>query len=83
MTDIVLVPGGWRGGWTFSSIARDLRARGHETWTPTLTGLGERVHLAARAPSVRARTAACTNDRDRPSRHPAYGVIAEVKGREG
>ena len=46
MTDILLVPGGWRGGWTFSSIARDIRARGHEAWTPTLTGLGERVHLA-------------------------------------
>jgi pimeloyl-ACP methyl ester carboxylesterase len=46
MADIVLVPGGWRGGWTFSSIARDIRARGHEAWTPTLTGLGERVHLA-------------------------------------
>src|SRR4051812_6732825 len=49
MTDIVLVPGGWRGGWTFSSIARDIRARGHEAWTPTLTGLGERVHLAHRS----------------------------------
>jgi len=46
MADIVLVPGGWRGGWTFTSIARDIRARGHEAWTPTLTGLGERVHLA-------------------------------------
>jgi hypothetical protein len=46
MTDIVLVPGGWRGGWTFSSIARDIRARGHEAWTPTLTGLGERVQIA-------------------------------------
>jgi pimeloyl-ACP methyl ester carboxylesterase len=49
MTDIVIVPGGWRGGWTFSSIAREIRARGHEAWTPTLTGLGERVHLASGA----------------------------------
>jgi pimeloyl-ACP methyl ester carboxylesterase len=49
MTDIVLVPGGWRGGWTFTPIAREIRARGHEAWTPTLTGLGERVHLASGA----------------------------------
>lgn len=46
MTDIVIVPGGWRGGWTFTSIAREIRTRGHEAWTPTLTGLGERAHLA-------------------------------------
>ncbi len=45
MTDIVLVPGGWRGGWTFTAIAREIRSRGHEAWTPSLTGLGERVHL--------------------------------------
>jgi len=34
---------------TLSSIARDIRARGHEAWTPTLTGLGERAHLAGGA----------------------------------
>ena len=50
MTTFVMVAGGWRGGWTFSAFARRLRAHGHEVFTPTLTGLGERVHLAASAP---------------------------------
>ena len=42
----VLVHGAWAGGWMWRSVARDLRAEGHEVFTPTLTGLGERVHLA-------------------------------------
>lgn len=41
----VLVHGGWHGGWSWVRVARLLRARGHEVWTPTLTGLGERAHL--------------------------------------
>jgi pimeloyl-ACP methyl ester carboxylesterase len=52
MTTFVMVAGGWRGGWTFSAFARRLRAHGHEVFTPTLTGLGERVHLAASAPNL-------------------------------
>jgi pimeloyl-ACP methyl ester carboxylesterase len=43
---IVLVAGGWHGGWALTPIAKELRARGHEVFTPTLTGLGERSHLA-------------------------------------
>jgi pimeloyl-ACP methyl ester carboxylesterase len=46
MADIVMVAGGWHGGWAFTPVARELRARGHEVFTPTLTGLGERSHLA-------------------------------------
>jgi len=42
----VLVHGGWGGGWTFKSVERLLRAQNHEVYRPTLTGLGERVHLA-------------------------------------
>ena len=45
MTDFVLVHGGWHGGWCWRKVARLLRARGHEVFTPTLTGLGERSHL--------------------------------------
>jgi pimeloyl-ACP methyl ester carboxylesterase len=52
MANIVLVAGGWRGGWTFSSMARRLRTLGHEVFTPTLTGLGERVHLAGACPNL-------------------------------
>ena len=33
------------GGWCWQRVARRLRAAGHEVYTPTLTGLGERSHL--------------------------------------
>ena len=41
----VLVHGGRHGGWAWRYVALRLRARGHEVYTPTLTGLGERAHL--------------------------------------
>jgi pimeloyl-ACP methyl ester carboxylesterase len=46
MAIFVLVHGGWAGGWHWREVASLLRAAGHEVFTPTLTGLGERVHLA-------------------------------------
>jgi pimeloyl-ACP methyl ester carboxylesterase len=42
----VLVHGAFHGGWCYSRVARILRAAGHDVFTPTLTGLGERTHLA-------------------------------------
>lgn len=42
----VLVHGAFSGGWIWKMTAAALRASGHEVWTPTLTGLGERSHLA-------------------------------------
>lgn len=45
MAQIVLVHGAWHGGWCWRDVARDLRRRGHEVFTPTLTGIGERTHL--------------------------------------
>jgi pimeloyl-ACP methyl ester carboxylesterase len=41
----VLVHGGGHGGWCWQRIVPLLRAAGHEVYTPTLTGLGERSHL--------------------------------------
>ncbi len=41
----VLVHGAWHGGWCWKKVIPLLRAAGHEVFTPTLTGLGERVHL--------------------------------------
>lgn len=41
----VLVHGAWHGGWCWRRVARLLREDGHEVFTPTLTGLGERAHL--------------------------------------
>ena len=40
-----MVHGGAHGGWCFQPLARVLRDNGHEVYTPTLTGLGERAHL--------------------------------------
>jgi pimeloyl-ACP methyl ester carboxylesterase len=45
MATIVLVHGGWVGGWIWQRLTPFLRAEGHDVHTPTLTGLGERVHL--------------------------------------
>ena len=45
MATYVLVHGGGHGGWCYQRVARILRAAGHEVYTPTLTGLGERAHL--------------------------------------
>jgi pimeloyl-ACP methyl ester carboxylesterase len=42
MATYVLVHGGGHGGWCYQRVARLLRAEGHEVYTPTLTGLGER-----------------------------------------
>jgi pimeloyl-ACP methyl ester carboxylesterase len=44
----VLVHPAWFGGWCWRKIVPLLRARGHEVYAPTLTGLGERAHLADR-----------------------------------
>src|SRR3954469_7979459 len=46
MATYVLVHGAWHGGWCWRKLTPLLRAAGHEVHTPTLTGLGERVHLA-------------------------------------
>jgi pimeloyl-ACP methyl ester carboxylesterase len=45
MATYVLVHGGGHGGWCYQKVARLLRAAGHEVYTPTLTGVGERAHL--------------------------------------
>jgi pimeloyl-ACP methyl ester carboxylesterase len=45
MANFVLVHGAWIGGWCWRPNAQALRKAGHEVFTPTLTGLGERSHL--------------------------------------
>lgn len=45
MSIYVLVHGAFNGGWCWKHVARRLRAAGHEVFTPTLTGCGERSHL--------------------------------------
>ncbi len=48
MATFVLVHGSFHGGWCWQKVARLLRESGSEVHTPTLTGLGERSHLATR-----------------------------------
>ncbi len=46
MAAYVLVGGAWLGGWCWQPVARRLRDSGHDAYPVTLTGLGERAHLA-------------------------------------
>lgn len=43
----VLVHGAWAGAWALTRIADRLTTKGHTVYAPTLSGLGERSHLAA------------------------------------
>lgn len=44
-TTFVLVHGAHAGGWWWRDVRSHLRAAGHEVFTPSLTGHGERAHL--------------------------------------
>lgn len=45
MANFVLVHGAWHGGWCWKKVRTRLATAGHDVYTPTLTGLGERAHL--------------------------------------
>jgi pimeloyl-ACP methyl ester carboxylesterase len=45
MATFVLVHGACCGGWVWKKLTPLLRAAGHNVFTPTLTGVGERAHL--------------------------------------
>jgi pimeloyl-ACP methyl ester carboxylesterase len=47
MTVFVLVHGAWGGSYGFKYLRGPLREAGHEVFTPSLTGIGERAHLAS------------------------------------
>jgi len=49
MSTYVLVHGAWHGSWCWSRVRRALQAQGHDVFTPTLTGIGERSHLLSPA----------------------------------
>jgi pimeloyl-ACP methyl ester carboxylesterase len=46
MATFVVVHGAWLSGWAWKKMRSLLWAAGHEVFTPSLTGLGERSHLA-------------------------------------
>ncbi len=45
MSTYVLVHGAWHGSWCWKRVRPALQSQGHQVFTPTLTGLGERSHL--------------------------------------
>jgi pimeloyl-ACP methyl ester carboxylesterase len=47
MATFVLVHGSWHGGWCWKKLVPILRLSGHDVYTPTLTGMGDRSHLLA------------------------------------
>lgn len=47
MTAFVLVHGAWGGAHGFRKVRPLLWGAGHEVFTPSLTGIGERVHLTS------------------------------------
>lgn len=46
MATIVLAHGAWSAAWAWKKMRPLFRAAGHEFFSPTYTGLGERAHLA-------------------------------------
>src|SRR3954453_12966284 len=46
MATFVVAHGAWSAGWAWKKMRPLMRAAGHDFWTPTYTGLGERAHLA-------------------------------------
>jgi pimeloyl-ACP methyl ester carboxylesterase len=44
MATILIIHGAWSAGWAWKKMRPLLRERGHEVFTPTCTGLGERAH---------------------------------------
>jgi len=48
MAKFVLVPGAWLGAWSWAQVAPILWRQGHPAYAVTLTGMGERVHLASK-----------------------------------
>ena len=46
MATFLVAHGAWSAGWAWKKMRPLLRARGHEFFTPTYTGMGERAHLA-------------------------------------
>ena len=49
MAVFVVAHGAWSSGWAWRKMRPLMRAAGHEIFTPSYTGLGEREHLASQA----------------------------------
>ncbi len=56
MATFVLVHGAWHGSWCWQRVRSALQQQGHEVFTPTLTGVGERSHLLAKDVDLKTQT---------------------------
>jgi len=49
MATFLICHGAWSAGWAWKKVRALMRTAGHEIFTPTYTGLGERAHQASPA----------------------------------
>lgn len=56
MATFVLVHGAWHGSWCWKRVRKSLQQQGHEVFTPTLTGVGERCHLLSERVDLQTHT---------------------------
>lgn len=61
MSTFVLVHGAWHGSWCWKRVRRALQLQGHEVFTPTLSGIGERAHLLDSAIDLETQTCDVVN----------------------
>jgi len=61
MVTFVLVPGAWLGAWAWKEVTPILTKRGHSAYPVTLTGMGERVHLATKDVGMETAIQDCLN----------------------
>jgi len=57
MTNFVLIHGALHGGWCWRPVVQRLEAAGHQVFAPSLTGLGDRVHLLDRSVNLETHVA--------------------------
>ncbi|MFF0744620.1 alpha/beta fold hydrolase [Streptomyces sp. NPDC004111] len=93
MTHFLLVHGGYTGSWIWRDTLRALRRHGHDADALTLTGLGDRRHLATPATNLSTHTedvVQVIDHLDSPDcvlvghsygAHPAFGAALRRPGR--
>jgi pimeloyl-ACP methyl ester carboxylesterase len=61
LATFVLVHGAWHGSWCWQRVRKALQQLGHEVFTPTLTGVGERSHLLTQNVDLETQTSDVLN----------------------
>jgi pimeloyl-ACP methyl ester carboxylesterase len=61
VTTFVLVHGAWHGSWCWKRVRKALQSAGHDVFTPTLTGVADRSHLASPAVNLETHVADVAN----------------------